>query len=174
MSRTSVWILGFLHYTLLNYAVWVNHYREVLVSPTSQRTEMQFNQSELYHVSSFTYILTNQNCSVKTTQNSWHRLMKAAWFQPVRPVCMWKPHLHKIGPVGNLGRSLLYKRWAPLCHGGVHFQFTPEASFLWFANSFTWIRSLCFPVPLGILVYIRYRKDHRLGCIWTFHLTLNR
>lgn len=82
---------------------WVKHFREARVSSFNHWTETYPDQSELHNISSFPSILTNQNCSIMNNQNTW------CW--PIRTARIWKPHLHKMTPVGNFDEHFLLLSW---------------------------------------------------------------
>lgn len=147
-GRTSDWTLGILRYALLVYVLWANHFMETLVTSSQQQTEICFIQSELHNLFMFASIPTYQNCSTTTNQNTWYPPIRTIWFRSIETVRMWKPHLHKIELIGNLGRNFFYKRQPPLCLSRAHFQFLPEV-----AVSPEWSLSFSKISSFRVLVY---------------------
>lgn len=82
---------------------------------------------------SFAYIPANQNYSIMTNQNRQYQPFQTMGFGPMRTVPLWIPHLHTIGPNGNLVGSFPIKGDLPLFWRNT-LSVSTEAAFLQVAN----------------------------------------
>lgn len=85
-----------------------------------------------------------------------------AQYRPIRTVLIWKPPLHKIWPIGNLGGNSLYSRQPPFVLGA-NFQFSTRGCISLVCKLFTWIKSLLFHISDWEILLTALRRKRYFG-----------